>query len=358
MEIRAKYTILTVILLLTIITSLLLPYLALRYITSTINRSPDYKVKIADVNLSLLQGKAVIVDMRLWKKKLNIPDPIIKINNIEFSVQWYALFKGKLVAKIVLQRPIITIFDIDDNQKNTQTMKISEQSIKIFKSLLPININEIIVQDGTFYFKNNQSKNPFNLYMKKINISIKNIQNIKHQPQELTAILNLNAHVMDSASLSINLKFNPAINTPTFYLKSSLEELSLPQINSFLRKYTDLETKAGIFSFYLEAIAKQGKINGYIKPFLKNLEIKKEKNESLSQKIYEDAVSIAHNILKNPSQETTATKINITGDIDDPDVSILSIIRYLLSHGFIDALLPEIDDRLPRQNIINFKNNQ
>ncbi len=350
-KIQTKYIILVAILSLIVVIRLLLPYWALWYITSRINKTPNYHVKIADLKLNLLQGEVALDSVSLWKRNMSTTDPIFKVDNINFSLQWSALLKGKIVEKIIVQRPIITILDISDNHKKKEEPKITEQSVKVFPSLSPLNINEIIVHDGIIYFRNDRSKKPFNLYIKKINVSVKNIQNLARQHQELSAVLNLTAQAMDSADLFINLKFNPAIKTPTFSLQASLKDLPLTQINPFLKEYTNIETKAGTFSVYLEAKADQSRITGYVKPFLKGLQIKEENKGNLAQKIYEGAISTAHNILKNPTQETTATKIQISGNIDDPEASMLSIIGNLLRHGFIDGLLPKIDNNIPSHNI-------
>ncbi len=347
---RRKSGIIITVILLIMVVRIALPYAALRYVTSEISQKTEYYAKISDLNLYLFQGKSVLTNMRLWKKDLKFKDPYLKVDRISFSIHWSALLKGKLVGKINIQHPIITIIDTSAPGKKKQQIQISEQSIKIFKSLMPLDINQTIVNNGEVYFKNNQVRNPFNIYLKNLNMTLKNMQNIGRKTG-LVSTLSLKCKIMDNADFVIQGKFNPSIKTPTFYVQASLEELELPKINSFLKKYTNVKTKSGSFSLFFEAAAASGKIKGYAKPFVKNLQIEEEKNANLGQKIYEGAISIAYKILKNNEQKSTATQINISGKIDDPNISLFSIIGNLLYHGFIQALIPSVDNKISMEDI-------
>ena len=97
--------------------------------------------------------------------------------------------------------------------------------------------------------------------------------------------------------------------------------------------------------------AANGKINGYVKPFIKNLKIGNAKNNNPIQAIINGGAAIIAKALKNSQQKNIATKINISGEIDDPDTSILSIIGYLIRHAFIQSLLPQIDKSVKLQNV-------
>ena len=95
------------------------------------------------------------------------------------------------------------------------------------------------------------------------------------------------------------------------------------------------------------------KITGYAKPLIKNLQvIEQDKNDmSPIEALYKNAVQVVAKILENPKTKKVATKININGDIDDPDIDILSIISNLLRNAFIQALLPQLDHSVEMKDI-------
>lgn len=334
-----------------------LPYIALNYVTSEINKTTEYRTKIADINLYLLQGKATVIDTRVWKKNLKISDPFLSIAKVNFSIQWRALLKGKLVGKINIKHPVINFIDTPTSSENKQQAQISEESIKIFKSLMPVVINQATVSAGEIYYKNNQAKPAINLYIKDINITLKNIQNIDGE-NGLVSSFSLYAKAMESGNLTVQGKFDPLQKIPTFYVKASIKGLSLPELNTYLKKYTDIKTSSGSFSLFFEASAAQGRIKGYAKPFVKNLQIQKEKNSSLGQDIYEETIAAAYKLLKNPKQKSVATQINLSGKIDDPNASVFPLIGYLLHHAFIQALLPTVDNKFSMKDIVYPEKNQ
>ncbi len=325
-----------------------LPYLVLWYATTEINKRPNYHVKIADLNFHLLEGKVTVVNAKLWKKDIDSKDPIFTVKHLSFSLQWRELFKGKLAVKIRANRPVITIVDISEDQKRKEKIPQNKNINKNFKSFAPPNIIQITVDNGAIYYKKEQIEHPFTIYLKKMNV------NYHYRGSDST--FDLTARAMDSGDLSVNGKFNPLVKTPTFYIKLSIKELSLPKINDFLKQYTDVKTKTGSFSLFLEVAGAHQKITGYAKPFVKNLKIEEEKNAGLGQKVYEGAISLANNILKNVDKKSTATKIKFSGDIDDPDISIFSLIGYFIRHGFIEALLPSVDNSLSMHDIIYGQN--
>jgi hypothetical protein len=141
------------------------------------------------------------------------------------------------------------------------------------------------------------------------------------------------------------MQFNPQANTPTFKLEAQMQSLQLTQINGFLQRYTKLKAQEGSFSFYLEAAAKQGKITGYIKPFLQDLQAKVPQADqaNILKKAYKGVVQAANAVLKNNDTEQVASKLDISGDINGPDVSIWTVVVNLLQNAFIKALIPGIE---------------
>ncbi|MBS0350266.1 MAG: DUF748 domain-containing protein [Proteobacteria bacterium] len=260
------------------------------------------------------------------------------------------MLKGSLVSKINIQHPVITINSIAENKDKKRKIQADDYINKI-KSSNNFKINQVMIYNGEVYFNNNQTPNSFNLYIKNINAKFNNIQNISNK-QGLMSSFSLAAKAMDDADLSISGKFNLTSKTPAFQIKASLKELSLPKLNPFLKEYTKLKTEQGTFTLFFEAVAANGRIKGYAKPFVKNLVIAKQQDASLGQKIYEGAVSAANKILKNQEQKTTASQIKISGKIDDPDVSALYVLKYLLYHAFIQSLLPSVDNKVSMNDVI------
>jgi hypothetical protein len=80
---------------------------------------------------------------------------------------------------------------------------------------------------------------------------------------------------MDGAQVNGSLRFDPLAKQPTFELKATIKQMRIKEANNFLRHYVKFDVQSGLFSFYIEAAAANGKITGYAKPIVKNLKLAK-----------------------------------------------------------------------------------
>ncbi len=333
-----------VIITLLIVSRLCLPYALLYYVNNQMNKIPGYKAKIADIDIHLYRGSYAIKNIQLWKMNKKIPVPFFRADVIELSVQWEALFHGKFVAKIWATHPTLN-FVVDPKGSNDQ-LGINVIWIDIAKSLFPLNFNAISIQQGVLSFRSFSSNPPFNVVLKNISMHIHNIQNADTSSGRLPSSFDMEAFASNKTTVNIQGKFNPFAKEPTFYLAGKVENMDVRMLKNLLKSYTAINVEKGNLSLYTEITAADGKIKGYAKPFISNLDITSPKNASPLETVYNGVASLAAKVLENPNKHTIATQINFEGKINDPDKNILSIIFYALRHAFIQALLPQIDHSL------------
>lgn len=335
--------VLIIIVILLICIRMTLPIFLLKYVVRQINKIPEYHVKIADLDVHLYRGSYTIKNIQLWKTTAKIPLPYFQAQTIDFSIEWKSILQGRWVAKIIVYDPIINL--VTDPGKNKQ-LTISSRWLEIVKSLFPLNINRLEVYQGKIYFINFRGNPPFKTYIQDIHFILENMQNAKGARELLSSSFIFNGMPMQQGKIDIKGHFDPFNKTPTFDMNAQLTSLSVSQIANLLKHYTKVDVTGGTFSLYGEAAAAKGRIKGYAKPFMKNLKIGAPKKSSPLSALADNLASVAKKILENPKQKTIATKINISGRIDDPDTSLLSIIGYLIQHAFINALLPQVDDSI------------
>ena len=328
-----------------------LPYYLLRYVQAQVNKIPDYQVKIADLDVHLYRGAYTLKNIQLWKITKNIAVPFYKAKRMDFSIEWSALLHGHVVAKIMVDRPTIN-FVTDPSGKNEQ-LTISKEWLEVVKSLYPLNINRMDAHNGEVAFISFKGNPPFKIYVTNAEFEMENMQKATQDNKLLSSSFMFKGDVIGGGTIVVKGKFDPFKKQPTFDLKVELQALKVSRVANFLKHYSDVDVSGGIFSLYGEAAAANGKIDGYVKPFIKNLKIgnPKKKTNPLNA-IVDGAASVVAKILQNPQQKTIATKINIQGSVNEPDTNILSIIGYLIRHAFIQALLPQVDHSVTMQDVI------
>jgi hypothetical protein len=328
---------------------LCLPHILLYYAENTLNKIPGYSAKIASIDVNLYRGSYVINQLSLNKVKNKVPEPFFSAQHIDLSVQWKALLNGHFVAKVTINQPIINF--VTDPKGNAEQLTIDKQWRTIVTHLFPLNFNQIIVQEGKVHFKSYKSTPPFDLFLKNINGTLDNLREVTKKEKMLPSNVSIAAQTMDGANAKFVMDFDPFAKNPTFKMAVTLENMNIKDTNNLLQHYTNLRVQKGLFSAYSELAAAKGRIDGYIKPIFKNLEIQKSADNPI-QAIYQMAASATATILENSEKDTIATKVQISGDIGDPEVSIFSIIGNLLKHGFIQAFLPGIDHSVKMQDVI------
>jgi hypothetical protein len=324
-----------------------LPYVLIDYVTKQINKIPEYKVHIGDLDVHLYRGSYTIKNLQLWKVTKDIPVPFFESAIIDLSIQWKALLQGSLVAKIVTEHPIIHFVADTNNEQLT----IDKQWLVIVKTLFPLNINKLTANNGEVYFEDFHGDPPFKTAMKNVHLEIDNMQKTYNTGTLLLSTFKLTGKPMGAGDFWAEGKYNPFIKTPTFYIKVKLVDLEVRNIKNFLKHYTKVDVSSGIFSLYGEVAAADGKIKGYAKPFIKNLKIGDPKEHNPINVIYNGAAAVVAKVLENSKKKTIATDIKIEGNINDPNKSVLSIIYYLLRHAFIQALLPQIDHSIEMRDV-------
>jgi len=68
-----------------------------------------------------------------------------------------------------------------------------------------------------------------------------------------------------------------------------------------------------------------------------------EKGKPFARKVYERLVGGVAKLLENRSREEVATKSDVSGRIDSPQVSVVDVVLRLVQNAFFKAILPGFD---------------
>ncbi len=327
---------------------LALPYVLIPYAENRINKIPQYKASIEDIDVALWRGSYRIKNLTLKKINHKIPIPFFSADQINLSIEWSALLHGSIVGKINAIKPKLN-FVIEPNNKNEQ-VSIDKEWQQAVSALFPLNFNKISIKNGEISLQSFAGKPPFQLSLHDINFDIENLQKVTSSKTLYSTFSG--EGIMNKGHFRVNGQVEPDAKKPTFLLKSSLKSMQIQGANDFLLNFTHFDVKKGELSVYTELAAAKGRIHGYLKPIIKNLKILNPEEKINPVKfLYKGIVAITAKLVTNHKKHTLATKIKIDGEIADPETHVLSIIGYVLRHAFIQALLPEIDHSVEIKDI-------
>jgi len=156
----------------------------------------------------------------------------------------------------------------------------------------------------------------------------------------------LQGHFMGSGATTVNGEFRPEKKGPDLDLYVKIDNTQLTSMNDLLRAYGNFDVSAGTFSLITELHVKNSTVDGYIKPFFKDMKVydrRKDKDKSIFSKAYEMLVGGVAKLLENRPREQVATKADISGTLESPQTSTLQILAQLIRNAFFKAILPNFE---------------
>jgi hypothetical protein len=344
MKIRSKkIKIVAIIIIVLIAARIALPYVVLHFANKSLANLKSLYGHIDDIDIALYRGAYKINDIFIDKKDSVSGDltKFFKSDIIDLSVEWSALFKGRLVGELVLERPSLIFTKDKTEPKDIQ--KDSSDLRTVLNSFMPLKVNRFEIFEGVIKYVDKTSQPVVDIQMDNTYVLAQNLSSVVDSallPSTVEASSNIYG-----GRLLFNMKLNALEDNPTFDLNAELENLQLPELNEFFQAYANFDVNKGTLGLYTEIAAKEGKFTGYVKPIIKDLDVVgiEDRKDSFWQKIWEGIVGTAGVILRNPKEEQVATKLPLSGTFDNTNSDTWQAIIVLLRNAFVQALQPSID---------------
>jgi hypothetical protein len=329
-----------------------LPYIILHYANKRLAKLDGYTGNIRDIDLALYRGAYVIKDVYIDKvsKEQKERTPFFNAQRIDLSVQWKALWEGKIVGEVEFEYPVV-----EYTLNKTVGKKAEDDTtdfIALVKDFMPLKINRFAVFNGEIHYVDPSSKPKVDMPLTAVQIEGKGLTNEAKQNDLLPADIAMTGKLYDG-NIRVDVKLDPLAKAPTFDLNAEMSETNLVHLNPFFTAYANFDLKRGNMSLYSEFAAKQNEFKGYVKPIIKDLDIVQLNKEegSVLQIGWEAFVGSVAEVFQNQPKGRLASKVPVEGKFTKPDVKILPAILSILKNAFIEALKPSLDYSINIANV-------
>ncbi len=326
-----------------------LPYIVLHYANKTLAEMDGYYGHIEDVDIALYRGAYVIDSFYLNKvdDKTGVQTQFMSSRAIDLSLEWKALFKGRLVGELVFDQPVLIFtenkVELADVSQDTSDFR------ELLSNFMPVDINNCEIRDGKLAYIDKTRTPNLDLAITNLDAKAANLRNVYKNTEVLPATIDATGNVYQG-NMKLEMRLNPLAEETTLDLNASIEQMQLTEVNDMFKAYGGFDVNKGTFSMYTEVAAKDGRFAGYAKPLLKDLDIVswqgQDKKDGFFQKVWESIVGGATEILENQRKNQFATKVNFSGAMDNPRVNILQAVVSILQNAFIRSLQPSIDNQI------------
>ncbi len=347
MKMKKRYIVLISVLALVIIIRLALPYVAKHFINKELANIEDYHGSVEDLSMSLYRGAFNIGNLVIYEEASEDPDiPFIRLPHLDFSVDWRALFKGKVASDININSLEVNFTVLKEEKKDEEPRLHFAQKLQEFN---PVEINQIKITNATIAYVDPTVNPKVDVYFENFNLRGENLSNVENEEEVLPGFIEINSNVMGKGRIEMDIKVNILKRIPDFDLNLACEDIDLVEFNDFMDAYAKLEVKSGTLSVFNETVVKDGDITGYVKPVIEEFEVDQEaEDKNLPERVYEAAVDFLAGILENRKEERIASRVELSGNVENIENNPLQAILNLLRNAFIEAYSKEIE------NAINF----
>ncbi len=341
--------ILLAIVLLLVILRIALPYMLLHFSNKKLANMEGYYGHIRDIDVALLRGAYVIDSFYLNKADSVIgkQTPFMSAGKIDLSLEWRALFKGRLVGELEFDEPSLVF--TENKVELAQVSKDTSDFRELLRDFMPVDVNRCILRNGKLAYIDRTREPNVDVAITNLNATATNLRNVYPTSDILPASIEATGNVYKGA-MTLSMKLNPLAEQIMFDLNSKIENTDLTELNDMFKAYGNFDVNKGHFGMYTEIAAKNGKFQGYVKPLIQDLDIVswkgQDKKDGFFQKIWESVVGGVTQVFKNQPKDQFATKINFSGNMDDPKINIMQAVVTVLQNAFIRSLQPAIDNQI------------
>jgi len=327
-----------------IIFRLFLPLIVKNHVNKVLNRIPGYHGGVDDIDISLFRGAYVIHGLRLYKN--GNKKPMLDFPTTDISIEWRALFHGRIVSEIEMDHPVFNYY-ITANKLSPKETPRQDDWTKALDKLVPFKINRFTVEDGKFLYADIMESPDINLSIQKISLSATNLGNVVDKSKTLPSDVKINAISFGGGKLGVTAKMNLLKKIPDMDVNISLRKSDVTALNTVSLASAGFDFEKGQFELYSEFAINKGYLKGYFKPMFHNIRIidrLDKPKSSIFKRVWEGVVTFLGFVLKNKRKDSFATKIPIEGDLTDPDVGVWTLIKNIFLNGFIRPFSNEVDN--------------
>ncbi len=299
--------------------------------------SESYYGHIGDFDLSILRGAYRLENFTLHLKTdgAAAKEPFLTAVQVDVSVAWREIFKGRILTDIVADQVRISA----DHAVKARPDETIEDAKKAGNKLFPVEVERIELRNSQMEYKEH------GVFIDSIDGRLSNVTTTENNPLSL---LSLNGNFLGKTPIKIAGSFNRSQTPIAWYIAAEMQKLSLPDINGVVSKKVPLTFKMGKLDLYAEVKSEKGRVTGYLKPFLKDAEVVGDEKDfkNLKHAGIEISVALLNMLFRSGENHTVATRVLFSYEKGDFQWNAGEVLGNLFKHGYVEELSPGIENLL------------
>lgn len=319
-----------------VVIRLVLDPIAAHYTRKTLNAGEGFRATFADVHVTILPPGYQIEHLKVIEHpKGRWEDPIYYVKKARVTILWRELLRGHLVGNMWIDQPKFLIKSKQEAKSAGKAKSIAEQ----FDEMTPLRIDRLDIDGGEVLLARGTGDKAAEMWIHHANLVAENLATRKAMMEGEYAKLRGSARIQRSGKLSLAFNMSPYAKGLTFSGKAKLEDLELRELYAFTKNRADLQAKSGTLDMFVDLRARGGRLDGGVKPVLKNVELEaadKDLGTRLKAALADAAVDLAEN--EDQGDDRVATVIPIKGKVSDVRAQLVPTILGVVRNAFVVGL--------------------
>lgn len=329
-----------------VVLRLLLPPILLRRLNSELaETSPLYAVHIDDLDLHIWRMAYSFDGVHGTLKK--DASEFMTVPRMNIAIAWRELFRGRFVADMDFREAQVKLTSATINAVAGYDPSQAKKEARTVKdAAVPFNLERVRSIDSNFTFAEVAGLPPDQSFrLTHIDVTANNLTPKNPESLSLAAF---SGAIQDTGKIKGVAQIRQKSVPGEWSLNVEMRNFALPKLNGVAVRMVPISFKSGELSLFMAAQSVKGEMNGYVKPFLKDVVFIGDPKDfkSVGQFIIEIAGTIGNFFLKNRKTHALATKISfhtVNGKVQTDTAKALGLA---VSNGFGKGLTQNLDDPL------------
>lgn len=339
MRMKSKYIVLLSIVALLVVIRAVAPSIILKKTNEFLATfSETYYAHIGDFDLSLIRGAYRFEDVIIALQE-NKDKPFAQASGVDVSISWSQLFRGRILTDVVTTE-LNLIADQAVSKKVKSKTKASVDDAKEAKdTLFPVQVERIEIRNSRVEYKE------YNIFADQIEGRLSNVTSTEENPLSL---LTLRGLLLGKTPLKAVSTINLTADPLAWVVAVEVQKLNLVDTNFLTSKMVPLTFNTGVLDVYSEIKSEDGRISGYVKPFLKDGDLMGDSGDFKGIKHFGIELSTAalNLFFKSNEKKTVATKVLFTYENGKFEWNQNEAFTNLFKNGYQQELNPGLENLL------------
>lgn len=325
-----------------VLVGVLAPFLIQYHLNHNVFRDMgNYTGSVEDIDVNWLSGSYRLENLVLWRKGGNQDIPFFQVEDLSIGFSWDAIRHGEILAAVVVENAELNFIDAKLAQKK-QTGK-GTNWLDVLEELLPTTLHRLEVRRSKVSFQNFDTDPQVNIQARDIKALVTNLTNVKDRDGRRVATLRLDANILGDAPMMAQARFDP-FDFNDFMFAAEVQSFNLKSINNLTMNYANVDFAGGHGNIFVELIARDGQLEGYIKPLLEDVDIVswkqdvEEQGDNPLQLLWEGALGFLKVLLTNADSKQLATQLEIQGTLDEAKIDSWRAVLGVIRNAFVEAV--------------------